>query len=110
MARCNWRGCEGCFPPQQEERNAIESAHEAVGYRIYKTTSVFDDFFYLGENWAETPGSVYFSVPCELENHPDRYEPWFQALALAYEAGLRRAQEILKEEYHRHGGDPEDLK
>ncbi len=71
--RCNSRGCEHCFPPNAEERRALDEALEQISYISGRTP---DD--YLWDN-----------------DHFDR--PWFAALLSAYNAGINSARdEVLR--------------
>ncbi len=102
MPRCNSRGCEHCFPQNREEQNALSDVYEQISYEISKTPAVHTDTYYSN--------SIPYNLPRALYGHPDEFEPWFIALALAYDAGIRRAMEIVKESYVKYNGDPEDLK
>lgn len=78
MPRCGSRNCEHCSPRGAEERSVLDDVIERIRQEI-KTDM----------RWTSVDGTTYFEHG--LDWHDDFHEPWFLALANAYEAGMRRA-------------------
>lgn len=77
MPYCGSRDCEHCFPRNAEERRVLKDAIEQVEY--------------------ETPGLYE-----PLSFHEDYYTPEFQAMQSAYEAGMKKALSILRDELRKY--------
>lgn len=78
MPRCNSRSCHRCFPPNAEEQRALEGALDAIGYEVIR-------------------GPVDL---CFMHEHLWQYsdEPWFHALVMAYNAGIKAAKRSVEQE------------
>ena len=84
MVRCNSEYCHRCNPPNSREISALK---EAIG-------DIESDMPRGGEYYKDHEGEHYFP---NMQWHDDAYEPWFQPLASAYEAGMKRALQIVQE-------------
>lgn len=91
MPYCGSRNCQHCFPPGAEERAVLDEAIEQIEYKVADASTT--------PPWTAYDGTR-FDRGIALESHPDAYEPWFQALAAAYAAGmaaaLKEVQDIRK--------------